>query len=63
MANSCVWIPNKGQKTFLQLKSDFGHSAAAEIFNRVRDSQFKEHFKDSIKLDEDGIPTYNSIVN
>lgn len=63
MANSCVWMPNKGQKTFAQLRSNFDYSIAAEVFNKVRGSEFKEMFKSSLKLDEEGIPTYNSILN
>ena len=63
MADSCVYLPKNGSKTFIELKKRYGHEKAAHIFNIVSRSKFKEAFKDSIQLDSEGIPTFNSILN
>lgn len=63
MAKSCVYIPNKGKNTFIKLKNNFGYEKAAVVFNKVTGSEFLNKFEDSLILDNEGIPTYQSIVN
>lgn len=62
MANSCVYMPNKGKDTFIQLKSNFGYEKAATVFNKVTGNEFLEKYGDSLTLDSEGIPTYQSIM-
>lgn len=62
MSKTCVYIPNKGAETFVRLKKNFGYEAAATIFNKVTGSDFLDMYKDSLTLDSEGIPTYQSIV-
>lgn len=62
MAKSCVWMPNKGKDTFIKLKSNFGYDKAATIFNKVTGSDFLDRYEDSLTLDGEGIPTYQSII-
>lgn len=61
--NACVWVPRKGAHTFKKLKNQFGRNKAAEVFNAVRTIKFLNDFKDSLELDNDGIPTYESIIH
>lgn len=63
MGNNCVWMPKKGKETFLKLKENFGYNKAAVIFNKVNSQQFLRNYDDSIILDEEGVPTYESIIS
>ena len=62
MAKSCVYMPNKGKDTFIKLKSNFGYEKAALVFNKVTSSEFIDKFGDSLTLDSEGVPTYQSIM-
>lgn len=62
MRNNCVFIPKKGKKTFLELKSRYGYEKSAHIYNIVSRDKFINKFKDSLVLDEDGMPTYDSLM-
>ena len=62
MAKSCVYIPNKGKDTFIKLKSNFGYEKAATVFNKVTGTEFLDKYSDSLTLDSEGVPTYQSIM-
>ncbi len=62
MGKSCSILPKHGTSTFRQLKQNFGHKIAAEVFNRVITDKFKDKFEDTLTLDSEGIPTYLSII-
>lgn len=62
MGKSCVFIPKKGKKTFLELKSRYGYEKSAHIYNIVSRDRFINKFKDSLVLDEEGMPTYDSLM-
>lgn len=62
MSKTCVYIPNKGAETFVKLKKNFGYESAATIFNKVTGSDFLDMYKDSLTLDSEGVPTYQSII-
>lgn len=62
MANSCVWMPNKGKTTFIKLKSNFGYDKAATIFNKIIGESFIDTYKDSLIFDDEGVPTYASVI-
>lgn len=62
MSKSCVYLPNKGRETFIKLKKNFGYDIAAVVFNKVTGSDFLDMFKDSLTLDSEGVPTYQSIM-
>ncbi len=62
MSKQCVYIPSKGVDTFLQLKKNFGYKTAAVIFNKVLGKDFLDMYKDSLTLDSEGVPTYQSII-
>lgn len=63
MGNSCSIIPNKGKTTFNRLKANFGYNKAAIIFNNIGNSRFLNANRDTLVLDDEGIPTYDSIIN
>ena len=62
MGKACVYVPAKGKDTFRKLKKDFGYEQAAVIFNKIEGSDFMRLYGDKVTLDEEGIPTYESIM-
>ena len=62
MSKQCVYIPSKGVDTFIQLKKNFGYETAAVVFNKVLGKDFLDMYKDSLTLDSEGVPTYQSII-
>ena len=61
--SSCVYIPKKGRKTFIELKNRYGYEKSAHIYNIVSRERFINEFRDSLKFDKDGVPTFDSIIN
>lgn len=62
MSRHCVYMPSKGIDTFIKLKKNFGYETAAVIFNKVLGKDFLDMYKDSLTLDSEGVPTYQSII-
>ena len=62
-ATYCTYTPQKGKHLFSNLKQNFGYSLAKEVFNRVTNGDFINDFKESLVVDNEGIPTYDSIMN
>lgn len=62
MAKSCVYAPKKGTKTFYRLKRDFGYDTAWKIYGVAVNSEFLNDFKDSLTLDSEGVPSYESLM-
>lgn len=62
MANSCVYIPSIGKDLFQSLKKEYGYEGAKEIFLRAISPEFKEDYKKSLELDEEGVPTMESLL-
>lgn len=62
MAKSCVYMPKHGKNTFLEMKKRYGYEKSAHIFNIISRKKFINEFKDSLVLDKDGIPTFDSIM-
>lgn len=62
MGNSCVYLPKRGKKTFVELKNRYGYEKSAHIYNIVSRQRFIDEFRDSLVLDEDGIPTFESLM-
>lgn len=63
MAKSCVLAPNRGVKTFNKLKKTLGYNKAWNIYGIAIDSQFQQDYKDSLILDDEGIPSFESLIN
>ena len=63
MAKSCVYIPSKGVSLFSKLKSEYGYNIAKEIFPRVITQKFIQTYKESLSLDAEGIPTFETVTN
>lgn len=59
---ACRTTPEKGIDTFNKLKKDVGYAKAVTIFNKITGSMFNNMYGDSITLDSDGVPTYESII-
>lgn len=61
--NHCTFLPKRGSKTFLQLKKGLGHSVARSVFLRAMSPQFQHDYKDTLVIDEEGVPTFDSIMS
>lgn len=61
--NSCTFIPKKGVSLLQNLKKEYGYATAREIFVRVITPKFIKDYKDSLSLDAEGIPTFESVVS
>lgn len=62
MAKSCVYAPKKGTKTFYKLEKEFGYDLAWKIYGTAINSKFKNTYKDTLSLDTEGIPSFNSLM-
>lgn len=66
MAKSCVYklrSDNKYAALHEKLKQNFGYSNAYTILNVALDDRFMQENKNTLKLDAQGVPTYDSIVS
>lgn len=63
MAEYCVLSPSRGKKTFEGLKKKFGYSDARKIFLTSLNQDFLEDYKDTLILDDEGVPTLQSILD
>ena len=59
---SCAMLPKRGVTLFSRLKSEFGYPKAREIFVRVITPQFITEYKDSLSLNAEGIPSFESVI-
>lgn len=59
---SCRLKPEIGQNTFNELEKQLGGKMATEVFLRAISPRFKNDFKDTLSLDSEGVPTYDSIM-
>lgn len=62
MAKSCVYAPKKGVKTFYKLEKEFGYDLAWKIYGTAINSKFKNAYKDTLSLDTEGIPSFESLM-
>lgn len=62
MARSCVFVPRRGKDLYNKLKENFDRNTAAVVYNKTTTPYFINRFKDSLILDDEGIPSYNSII-
>lgn len=58
----CVIAPSKGTGQFLQLKKQLGYKQAWTIYDIITHQDFLEDYKDTLTLDSEGIPTFESII-
>ena len=66
MSRSCSYIPynKKGEelKGFRTFKKELGYKTAAQVFTQLLSSSFQEEFKGELEFDEQGVPTYESVL-
>lgn len=60
---SCVYVPKKGAKQFVELRKIFGYARARDIFLTAIHPDFLNDYKDTLTLDSEGVPTLESILN
>lgn len=60
--NYCTFIPSKGKTLFKELKKQFGYQTARSIFLRAINPQFISDYKNTLSLDAEGVPTYESLM-
>lgn len=63
MAKACSYAPKKGTKTFYKLKKEFGYDTAWKIYGIAMNPKFQNDFKNSLRLDSEGVPSYDSLIN
>lgn len=63
MRNSCLIVPTKGTKFFLELKKKFGHHMAVELYYKANHPKFIADHKDTLVLDGEGMPSVESFLN
>ena len=59
----CRNIPSKGTETFIKLEDILGYDSAKEVFLTSIDPKFLQDFKDSLSLDAEGVPSFDSIIS
>ena len=62
MGKSCAYLPSRGEKLFIQLKRQFGYKEAVNIFYQGINPTFIQDYSKQLVLDEEGIPTYESLM-
>lgn len=63
MSKSCVYAPKKGLKTFYSLQKEFGYDLAWKIYGIAVNPKFQSDYKESLSLDTEGIPSFDSLMN
>lgn len=62
MSKACSYTPkNMPLKTFYALKKAFGYDEAWKIYYMVNSKEFMDKYKDSLTLDSEGFPTFESL--
>ena len=59
----CTFIPKKGSKLFNKLRKEFGYEDARNMFIKIVGDDFKNKYKDTLVLDDESIPTYESVMS
>lgn len=59
---SCALLPKKGVSLFSKLKTELGYKTARNIFTRVITPKFIADHKGTLVLDDEGVPSYDSVV-
>lgn len=60
---TCSYSPSKGKDTFRNLVRRFGYNTAYDVFTRVTGTDFIRKYGKQVKIDSDGIPTFDSIMH
>lgn len=59
----CTYIPSKGTSLFLKLKKLYGYETAKQIFLRAINPRFISDYKETLSLDAEGVPTFESLMS
>jgi len=62
MSNSCVYKPSLGKKLHEELTDKLDHKLATDVFLLSINPEFKEQYKDTLRLDSEGVPSYESLM-
>lgn len=60
--NFCTISPSKGKKTWDSLRKNFDYKTSKAIFLRGLNPQFQRDYADSLKLDDEKVPTFESLM-
>ena len=61
--NYCTFVPSKGKNLFKELRKQYGYQLARSIFLRAINPQFISDYKNTLSLDAEGVPTYESLMS
>lgn len=59
----CTYLPSKGVNLFKQLKKQYGYHTAKEVFLRAINPRFIKDNKNTLSLDAEGVPTFESLMS
>ena len=59
----CTYIPSKGADLFLRLKKLYGYETAKQIFLRAINPRFISDYKETLSLNAEGVPTFESLMS
>lgn len=63
MAKACVFAPKKGTELFYKLKQLYGYEKAWDIYGIAISSRFQKDNKSTLSLNEEGVPSFESLMN
>ncbi len=62
MAKSCVFVPSKGKGLHKKLRDQFGYELGTQVFLKGIHPQFIADHKNSLTLDSEGVPSFESLI-
>lgn len=62
MKQSCVYRPSKNTEFFDRARKDFSYNMAWTLYHTASSPKFREDFKNKLKFDSNGMPTYESFI-
>ena len=63
MAAYCTYIPSKGESLFKKLRQQYDYPIAKKVFLRAIHPQFIQDYRNTLTLDSEGIPSFESLMN
>lgn len=63
MAKYCVYKPSKGNTLFSKLRKQFDYELAKTVFLKAINPQFISDYKDTLSLDAEGVPSFDSLMS
>ena len=63
MATFCTYVPSKGESLFRELRKQYDYPVARKVFLRAIHPQFIQDYRNTLTLDSEGIPSFESLMS